>query len=57
MFASNLPLKVASFILALVFSVSIVLFPISTILFTVICIVALSAAIVLAYLIDKITKL
>ena len=57
MFASNLPLKVASFILALVFSVSIVLFPISTILFTVICIVALSAAIVLAYLSDKITKL
>ena len=57
MFASNLPLKVASFILALTYAICLVLFTADTLIFTVICIVALSAAIVLSYILTKLSKL
>lgn len=57
MFESNLPLKVSSFILALTYAICLVLFTADTLVFTVLCVICLSAAIVLSYILTKLSKL
>ena len=52
----NLPLKIASFIILSTYVVSLVLLPVDTLVFTIILILCVSAGIVLAAILNKLSK-
>lgn len=52
----NLPLKIASFIILSTYVVSLVLLPVDTLVFTMILILSVSAGIVLAAILNKLSK-